>query len=65
MPSASMDDPEKLLEHAAWLWRLAYHLVHDAGAADELVQETWAAALRRPPSTARPVRPWPPGTARS
>jgi hypothetical protein len=31
MPSASrMDDPEKLLEHAAWLRRLAFHLVRRA-----------------------------------
>lgn len=51
-------DLERLLEHAAWLRRLAYGLVHDASGADELVQDTWAAALRSPPSVDRPVRPW-------
>jgi len=58
MPSVSTDDPETLLEHATWLRRLALHLAHDASAADELVQDTWVAALRRPPSADRPVRPW-------
>ena len=49
-------DPEALLEHASWLRRLAQHLVGDD--ADDLVQETWVAALRRPPESDRNVRPW-------
>ena len=53
-----MLDPEQLLEHAAWLRRLAAHLVGDPGIADDLVQDTWLAALRRPPALDRPVRPW-------
>lgn len=51
-------DPQALLEQAAWLRRLALSLVRDSAAADDLVQETWAAALRRPPDGERPLRPW-------
>lgn len=50
--------PAELLAHAAWLRQLAHSLVRDAQLADDLVQDTWLAALRRPPSTDRPVRPW-------
>ncbi len=53
-----MEAPESLLEHATWLRRLAASLVGDRSTADDLVQETWVAALRRPPSSDRPVRPW-------
>lgn len=50
-------DPSELLAHAAWLGQLARTLVRDD--ADDLVQETWVAALRRPPDTdAGSVRPW-------
>jgi RNA polymerase sigma factor (sigma-70 family) len=50
-------DISELLEHGAWLRRLADYLVRgDDG--EELVQETWLAAARRPPDPARPVRPW-------
>lgn len=49
---------ERLLEHAAWLRSLARHLVDDAAAAEDLVQETWLAAVRRPPVATRPVQPW-------
>jgi RNA polymerase sigma-70 factor (ECF subfamily) len=51
-------DPHALLAHAAWLRRLARSLVGDGAAADDLVQETWVAALRRPPDAGRPLRPW-------
>ncbi len=51
-------DVAALLEHAAWARALAAHLVHGAADADDLVQETWLAALRRPPETDRPLRPW-------
>jgi len=51
-------DPEELLAHAGWLRRLALTLVGPAGGAEDLVQETWAAALRRPPDEDRPLRPW-------
>ena len=52
------DDLEALLLHADWLRRLATCLVHDGAEADDLVQETWMAALRSPPEAGRPPRPW-------
>lgn len=48
---------EDLLAHADWLGRLAQGLVHDRDPED-LVQKTWARALRSPPSTDRPAQPW-------
>src|SRR5207237_616726 len=51
-----MSAPETLLEHAAWLRRLAASLVGDS--ADDLVQDTWLAAMRRPPDGDRPLKPW-------
>jgi len=53
-----MTSPESLLEHASWLRRLAASLVGDRSVADDLVQDTWAAALRSPPPADRPLRPW-------
>ncbi|HEY0705533.1 MAG TPA: RNA polymerase sigma factor, partial [Polyangia bacterium] len=49
--------PEDLLSHAAWLHRLARRLV-DPATAEDLVQETWATAVRAKPDRARPLRPW-------
>lgn len=51
-------DPLALLEHADWARALAAHLVRDDASADDLVQETWFAAIRRLPSGDRPLRPW-------
>ena len=52
---------EELLVHADWLRRLAGRLV-DESDADDLVQETWIAALRSPPQRAQrapgSARPW-------
>jgi DNA-directed RNA polymerase specialized sigma24 family protein len=50
-------DPRELLEHVGWVRRLARSLVRGTDA-EELAQETLMAALRHPPLTARPVRPW-------
>jgi RNA polymerase sigma factor (sigma-70 family) len=47
-----------LLEHGQWMRKLASHLVHDTATAEDLVQDTWVAALRSPPDPARPPRPW-------
>ncbi len=57
---SSRDDRQgaELLRHAVWIRRLALGLVGDAAQADDLVQDTWLAALRRPPSADRPLRPW-------
>jgi RNA polymerase sigma-70 factor (ECF subfamily) len=49
----------ELLSHADWLERLAHHLVKGTGeGASDLVQETWVATLRSPPSGERSPRPW-------
>jgi RNA polymerase sigma factor (sigma-70 family) len=47
-----------LLQHTAWMKRLARSLVGDPAVADDLVQETWVAALSHPPRAGSPVRPW-------
>ena len=47
---------EELLTQASWLRHLAARLA--GAAADDVVQDTWIAALRHPPTTDRPVRPW-------
>ena len=49
---------EELLGEAGWLRRLAASLVGDGAQADDLVQETWMAALRRPPRADGEPRPW-------
>jgi RNA polymerase sigma factor (sigma-70 family) len=56
--------PEQLLAHVEWMRRLALALVRDPDEADDLAQEGVAAALTRPPSTDRPVRPWLAGVLR-
>jgi RNA polymerase sigma factor (sigma-70 family) len=58
MAEPTTTDPKQLLEHATWLRRLALSLVGDGAIADDLVQETYVAALRRPPTADRPLRPW-------
>src|SRR5204863_5008307 len=48
-----------LLTSADWLRQLARHVVHgDQGLADDVVQETWLAAVKSPPTAGRPPRPW-------
>lgn len=54
----------RLLDHTEWLRGLARRLVHDTAVADDLVQETWLAALRSPPDADLPVRPWLAGVVR-
>jgi RNA polymerase sigma-70 factor (ECF subfamily) len=51
-------DIATLLAEAPWLARLARSLTGSAAEADDIVQETYAAALRSPPDTERPLRPW-------
>jgi RNA polymerase sigma factor (sigma-70 family) len=50
--------PEALLAHADWLRRLAAGLVRGDGDAEDLVQETWLAALRSPPDAEGSPRGW-------
>lgn len=49
-------NPSDLLTHANWLRQLARSLVREG--ADDLVQETWVAALRHPPRSEGSARPW-------
>jgi RNA polymerase sigma-70 factor (ECF subfamily) len=50
-------DPEELLRHAGRLRALARRLV-DEHEADDVVQETLAAAVERPPREEVPLAPW-------
>ncbi|MFN0007645.1 MAG: sigma-70 family RNA polymerase sigma factor [Planctomycetota bacterium] len=49
---------ESLLEHAARLRKLAARLVADPSMADDLVQDTYVAALRHAPAADRSLEPW-------
>ena len=49
---------EDLLDHHDWLRQLARSLVHDPSSVDDVVQETWLAALRRPPARQSHPRGW-------
>ena len=49
---------EELLAHAGWLRALSSSLVSDRSDADDLMQETWLAALRHPPRAGLSLRPW-------
>ena len=49
---------ERLLAHSAWLSDLARRLVRDPAAADDLVQDTWHAALRSSRAGERMGRGW-------
>jgi RNA polymerase sigma-70 factor (ECF subfamily) len=47
-----------LIEHVDWMRALARCLVRDVADAEDLVQETYLAALASPPAGDRPARPW-------
>ncbi len=47
---------DELLAHAGWIQSLARSLVRDPATADDLVQDTWVAAMRG--QRRGPVRPW-------
>ena len=53
---ASISD--QLLRYADWTRRLARSLVANDALADDIAQETWLSALRRPPDTSEPLEPW-------
>ena len=48
----------ELLAHAGWLRAVTRGLVLDLDAAEDLEQETWRAALSRPPRSGPGVRAW-------
>jgi RNA polymerase sigma-70 factor (ECF subfamily) len=59
--SASMTDqlsPDRILAQAGWVRDLAQRLVSDAHLAEDLAQETMAAALEHPPAEELKLRPW-------
>ena len=48
-----------LESHRALLWKVCYRMTGSAADADDLVQETFARALERPPADqGRELRPW-------
>ena len=49
---------EQLLKHSGWMRSLARQLVRDSASVDDLMQETWAAALVRPPAQPRAAVSW-------
>jgi len=55
---SSSPSPEQLLEHAAWLRRLAGTLVLDAARADDVTQQTLLEALQRAPARVEHSRAW-------
>jgi len=58
MPSPSRRDLDDLLQHAGWLRSLARSLVADPNLADDLLQDTWVAALEHPPGEGGTPRRW-------
>ena len=60
----AFNSPEDLLKEACWLERLALALTHDAHVAQDLVQETWLAALRREEPPRESEQAWLRGTLR-
>jgi len=50
--------PERWLEEAGFLARIARELVGEAHGAEDLVQETWRVALEHPPRRSGPLRGW-------
>lgn len=58
MSDARHATADELLAHAGWIRTLALSLCRDTWMADDVVQETWLAALRRPPLSDRPLKPW-------
>ncbi|MHC4136662.1 MAG: RNA polymerase sigma factor, partial [Planctomycetota bacterium] len=58
-------DAERLLAHASFVRGLARSLLLDEHRADDIVQETFLAAIRRPPRQGVDVRAWLGGVVRN
>ncbi len=66
MPRSSHPpDASTLLAHRDWVRALAGRLVADSSAIDDLEQEAWLAALRRPPVVRTSMRAWLGGVVRN
>jgi len=61
-PSAR--SPEEVLAHSAWMRRLAFDLVREPGAAEDVVQKAWLVALERGPEAGGSLRAWLAGVVR-
>lgn len=57
-PRIGTATPEELLAHASFLQRISRELVADAHAAADLAQDTWVAALDKPPRHDGSLRGW-------
>ena len=57
-PMSFPQSADELLRHAAWVRRVARALVRGADRVDDLEQETWLAALSRPPRHGGDKRSW-------
>ena len=51
-------DPESLLAHGDFIRSLARRLVLDEQSADDVVQQTWLAAIEHPPRDSRSLPGW-------
>jgi RNA polymerase sigma-70 factor (ECF subfamily) len=49
---------DQLASETGWLHRLAVALVKDVSTADDLVQDTYLAAVKDAPTDGRPLKPW-------
>ena len=49
---------EELLVHRRWVRSLARSLIADPALADDVEQQTWVAAIEKPPRQAGNVRAW-------
>jgi RNA polymerase sigma-70 factor (ECF subfamily) len=58
MSSSPTPDPALLLRHASFVRALARRLASDESSADDLVQDTWLAALERPNADVRSPERW-------
>lgn len=58
MTSSNQDAIKEVMAEGKWLQRLALCLAHDRSDADDMVQETWVAALRTTPEARESMRPW-------
>lgn len=50
--------PEELLEHTNFIRAMASSLIPDQHLADDITQQTWIAALQRPPESEKSLRNW-------
>jgi DNA-directed RNA polymerase specialized sigma24 family protein len=51
-------DPEVLLRHTSWVQKLARSMIVDRNEAEDVIQDTWLAALRHPPRNRGNLRSW-------